>query len=148
MKKTAIFLFIGIGVLALKFADRQLKSSTPNDVATLASAVPSKSSNLILKLVQDERPMLAKKGKMHFVTFAIFRNDKSLLFQCPESFSHTHNVYAMWDHKDAVWVYSGDSGTTYWSRIDEATWTGQYAIDLTNSPPAFILQAQSGKLDD
>ncbi len=49
-------------------------------------------------------------------------SNKELLFSSDDKFYTRHMTYFLWDNDDRVWVYSGDVGTFYWTKIDETNW--------------------------
>ena len=64
-------------------------------------------------------------------------NDNTVpIFKCEKAYRTRDRLYFLWDEKDNIWVYSGDIGTTLWSK-DNNSWTELYPAQ-DDKPDALI----------
>ena len=144
MKKICPFVFMAVIMVCFCACSANPKtnqdphpniSHQENDLfATPDNAVLSPSGNYILTIENDfEEDVYTNR-------FVIYTSDDdtSPVFECEKAYRTRDRLYFLWDELDNIWVYSGDIGTTLWSK-DNDVWTDQYPAP--DDKPAILQEA-------
>jgi hypothetical protein len=73
-----------------------------------------------------------------YFKFLIINNQTEQVFDPKELFDIRHNTYFMWDASDNVWVYSGDTGTYVWRKV-QSDWIKIHYSEIDSNPPDFLV---------
>ena len=127
---------VALGYLVLSFSAKLDNAQYRDILATPENPVVSPSGKYRLLVAETF------DGVIHFKRFEIVKADGSTIFICREGFGSHHATLFLWDNEDRVWVYSGDVGTAYWTRVRDDLWVKHYYGDENVPAPEFLKKAR------
>ncbi len=80
-------------------------------------------------------------GQERFRQFQIMTNKRmpTVLYCSKDQFRTGYEALLfVWDSQDRVWVYSGDVGCFYWTRVKDDLWKKHARVDEPISPPPLV----------
>jgi hypothetical protein len=80
-------------------------------------------------------------GQQHFRQFEVMTNRPmpTVLYCSKDQFRTGYETLLFaWDTQDRVWVYSGDVGCFYWTRVKDDLWKKHAWVDEQISPPSLV----------
>jgi len=105
-----------------------------NEIATPGNPVVSPSKKYLLQVVEGF------DGSVEYNRFDIVKigetgSDSKVVFSSQDTFRTRDTLYFLWDNEDRVWVYSGDVGVYYWTRLNDTVWEKHTHQDGDIAPP-------------
>jgi len=73
-----------------------------------------------------------------YYKFLIINKQTEQVFDPKELFDIRHSTHFMWDVSDNVWVYSGDTGTYVWRKV-QSDWIKIHYLEMDSNPPDFLV---------
>lgn len=134
IRQQIFFSLLIIFFVQCKETNRMKTEKLPEEVATLNRPAKSPSGIYYLHVVipdKDNPEELGFEIKDIDNNIVVYRSDKT--------FNDRHTTFFLWDDKDRIWVYSGDTGTFFWEeRNTKGRWT-QFTYVKENVPaPQFL----------
>ena len=82
-------------------------------------------------------------GQVHYERFSVAKaRGKGLkpkvVYDSRDIFRTRDTLYFLWGDGDRIWVYSGDLGTFYWTRVSDDFWEKHAYADGDVPAPAFL----------
>ncbi len=110
----------------------ELTETKDLDIATPQNPLISPSGKYQLEILEGFN------GIVQFYRFNITKFEgkgvePAVVFSSKDTFRKRDRVIFIWDKEDRVWVYSGDVGTAYWTKVNDENWTKSTG-NLDNAP--------------
>jgi len=136
----ALLTLAGLLVLALSVLSINFKYDLGLDnmvQATVKNPVTSPSGQYQLQVVGGY------DGQVHFNRFYIAKIREvglipEVVYCSKDTFRTRDTLFFLWDNTDRVWVYSGDAGTFYWTRVRDDLWEKHPYADGDIPAPEFL----------
>jgi len=72
---------------------------------------------------------------------------EAVIFSSADKFRTRDALYFLWGNNDAVWVYSGDTGTFYWEKSGEKEWLKRSFYEKPSEPPELLVRLKPGTFE-